>query len=226
MALTLGGHWKFEGDLVDSSGYGNDLTMTTGSTIEKTAIVENSLYWDGINNLATGSGASAEIASGTGDWAFCFWVWNDHVLNPDRVHIIKGDGDPGAFRCAINHGTNTTLVSIGILTNYGNYAVPFTETNYRWTHHVYNVSRTDDFIYGFRNGVASGSIAEGIDSGTTSGLIEGDDWYIGKPGSTETLTGRLDDLRIYTGGTLTLAQIKSIMRESYHYTNPTVIDSF
>lgn len=125
---TLLAHYKFEGDLTDSSSYGRDLELCTGSTAFSYSIA-NFQGWDGPSGQAAwfygGQCAENEFRGTTGasplgmsdDFTISFWI-NPTLSNQsfDEWHSVMSTGDStSGYRFQIDHSGNEELRFAGAL---------------------------------------------------------------------------------------------------------------
>ena len=125
---TLLAHYKFEGDLTDSSSYGRDLELCTGSTAFSYSIA-NFQGWEGPSGQAAwfygGQCAENEFRGTTGasplgmsdDFTISFWI-NPTLSNQnfDEWHSVMSTGDStSGYRFQIDHSGNEELRFAGAL---------------------------------------------------------------------------------------------------------------
>lgn len=226
MALTLAAQWTNRNntatDVVDDTGNGFDCTKTDGfSSILVWAPVWYSPEQQIDNTWAVGT-CSSEAEPGTGSWSWCEWVYiKDTSQARYHTSASKADGD-SHFRICYNHSSTKVLITLGKDSDFENLsvdtgAVPFDE----WNHYTTNIDRVAGKVRVYKNAVFQAEASIGIQAGTYTGWRNADTNY-----ANNYYRARFADKRIYTGGILSTDDMKAIMREAYHYTQPTMVDCF
>jgi hypothetical protein len=203
---NLVGYWKFdEGGgttAKDSSGKGNDLTVTTAQW-KDTGKINKALDYPGNGQALTADSPALDF--GTNDFSVSFWAnTRDYTYPKSLVSMSKGDqaytaGHPGwefgngysgaGYTFAINDGTNKVQAVMPIDAGFR----PADVQN-KWAHYVFSVSRSSGKVKLYINGTKQSteldisSVTGSVDNvfGFQVGLING--WSI---------DGLVDEVKLY-----------------------------
>ena len=196
------GNWKFEQNAVDSSGNGNDGTITEGVT-NTTGIVGYGYEFDGSGRIAIPDDNSLNISK-----QISVSVWTK-IPATGTFETIIGKNNALTAGWQIYRRPSDNLVTMRVHTDGdGDSAVQFTYQSDVWQHLVlvYNGST----LKGYRNGVfALSTPANGNITYTTRPL------YIGhsNTGSMTRINGTIDEVQIFNRS-LSSTEIQTIYNQS------------
>lgn len=136
----LVGYWKFEDDVLDSSGQGNHGTNYGATFVD--GKVDRCLSFDGVDDYVDcGSDSSLDI---TGDIAISLWVKASENWDPSHghYHVILGkDDDNNGYRITVYEDSNTNKVYLefftensGVKSGSNMYEIPITWAVDEWKH--------------------------------------------------------------------------------------------
>lgn len=212
----LVGYWNFDGNANDSSGQGNNGTLTNFNGDATDGYVDGKfgkgLKFDGVNDYINSSNNSFKF--GTGDFAVSMWVYPTSFAAEAGLYDAQVLGGPGGRTNAFVLVQNASTGKLRIFSNASySSATNNTVTLNTWNHII--IKRSGTTVTFYINGVADSvtiTLATDISAG---GAVVGR--YA--DASSGYYSGSLDDVRIYNRA-LSSAEITQL----YQGSQPTTCD--
>lgn len=205
--LTNGlvGYWSFDGSKInwgtntatDSSGYGNNGTLTGMSTTTSPVQgkIGQALYFDGVDDIIT----TTMDGSPWTTVSISFWG----KLVQDSSAVVFGFGNPATILCLIGGRSTTMNCTADGNPAGGASSVTNIYTSGNWYHFVYIVNGNNQSLY--VNGVLEGSATETI-------VAPSSGFYIGRQVAGISIIGALDDVRVYNR-VLSASEVKQLYNQ-------------
>lgn len=201
------GWWRFEGGLVDASGYGQSGVLQGGAQVTAQARGNSGgLALDGDGDFVE-IADSARLDIGTGDFAVSVWFFREANSAGNLRMLSKGAGDDSKKGYALFASENQVTAIVGNGATRLAVAGAFAGLN-KWHHVVLNMKR-DGAMTLYVNGIKAGAGASltpfaGADLSSDFALTLGKN-----VNGTQYWPGKIDDVRIYQRA-LTDAEISAL----------------
>jgi hypothetical protein len=214
-SADLIGHWKLDGNTLDSSTYGNNgITMGAGVTNapDRFGVADSAMLFNGTSTGYINVGNAAVFSNMTGAMTLMSWCWYDGTMTRagriickqstsrafslNAEPLVNGVTNPGSFAVA---PTSTTSLSVT-----DDATLPVNQ----WFHMaaVYTPGVSMEI---YIDGVLAQSLTTGVPASQFN--ANGQNVLIGnRPGGAWGWLGMLDDVRIYNEA-LSQADIQTIM---------------
>jgi hypothetical protein len=187
---VLVGHWKLDNNAQDSSGNGNDGTLSGGPTYDAAGRIGAALSLDGIDDYVNcGNGASLNI---TDTITVSAWIRPEDVANNEyNDYVGKSD-----HAYALKHNNNNVFEFVVYDGTWYGATIPVTsdEYNLTWHHLAGTYDGTQVKLYVDGKVVAS-RLRTGVIATTTYNVNIGRNSEV----TDRLYRGRIDDVRIYHG---------------------------
>ncbi len=217
---TLVGYWPFTGNAGDSSGYGNHGYLVNGPVLanDRYSVSNRSYLFNGSNSYIEGGNTGINFPSGSTARTITAWIKSNNIPSEDRnILHFGGPGTAGNFHLFLGAPGKPWLGNGG---GQGGITVEINLSDTTW-----------HFLAGIYEGPGTNMLRIYIDGylaafGVSSFVPNTSltfNWRIGRfqdnPGPA--FTGRIDEVRLYTAGALTAAQVLTLYNQTT--TSPNLI---